>query len=183
MGRKLFIWLLVLTVVLAGAGAAAGVVLSELIVGEVTVTVEQALQIEKPTVTKTTGAAWPNPYFTSVSADRTKFTAAVEAYTGDAFLVSLPIRNLGDSDLVTEFTLTVEPAGAPITIGIVGSGDINDVVRISATVWKFTVDAIADNGNPLTDPNFDGVKITVTLDKAAPPGFYKLAGQIKVVEY
>lgn len=180
MKGKMFYWLLIGCLIAVGAGAGVGVVLSGMIMGDIAVTVGQAIQVERPTVTKTNGTAWSHPYFTSVSDDKTKFTAAVEAYTGEEFLVSLPIRNLGDSDLVAEFTLAVEPVDPKVTIDVKGSGVINDVVRISSMTWKFTLDAIANNGTP---PTFDGLKITVALGSSATPGFYKLAGQIKLVEY
>jgi hypothetical protein len=182
MKSKMFYWLLVGCLITVGAGAAVGVVLSGLIEGEISVTVSQAIQVERPTVTKTDGTAWPHPYFTSVSDDKTKFTAAVEVYCGEEFMVNLPIRNQGDSELVAEFTLSHNPKDedGKITIDVDGSGVIDDVVRISSDTWKFTVDSNAADGTP---PTFDGVKITVALGNKVEPGFYHLEGQLQVVEY
>lgn len=184
--KKLQGWIIIFALVATGMGAAAGIVLSGNIVGNVNVAVSQPLQVEKPTVSGIpSGRAW----FGAVSDTGTEFSAAVQLYQGESVTIKVPVRNNAEVDHVAEIIVTapvlpVPPGGHAsdyqITLDVTGSGVIDDVVRVGPYKWKCTVDATSQGTD---NPPVDGIKITIALGDMVPPGYYEISGQIQIVSY
>lgn len=176
MGRKVPTWALILSTVIAGAGAATGIILADDIPGAVVVSVSQAILVEKPIVTGDY-----DQRFSSVSDDGTMFTAGVEANNGDSFAVNVPVRNEANGDIVVEMTVfTGTNTAGVITVDLDGSGLIDDVVRFDNWTWKFTADADANGDDD--SPVVDGVCIKVAIADDADPGFYHIQGTLRPVK-
>jgi len=120
-GRMIPIWLLVLALVAASAGAAVGTVLSGKVVGEVPVAVSQALLVGTPrnpdsanwsntTVPQSVKVDWGDDihadrFIGTHSDDQTAFQAAAEIDTGDKYIICVPVKNASNQDMVAELTL------------------------------------------------------------------------------
>jgi hypothetical protein len=179
-------YLVIACIVTVGAGAAVGTVLTGLIEGDISVSVSQSILVERPTVTDTSGNAWAHRSFTSVSDDKTKFTASAEAYAKETFVINLPVSNLSKSNLNVKLSFLSIPSG--VTVDVQGNGVISsaNIVRVDANTWKFVVPGGASDGTPpppSTNVNWDGIKIQIALASNVAPGFYELDGQISVTEY
>ena len=176
---KFPLWFLIMLIVMSGVGAAVGVVLQEKITAEIPITVGQALMVGKPEVCTPCGLPWPHRWFSSVSDDRTAFSAAVEAFQGEEFWIRVPLENRGMQDLVIELYLeNSNSEGDGITLDCDGEGVIDDVVRIAEDAWKFTLD-----GGAWGAGGGDYLMIKVALGDYIEPGFYKLEGYLEPVEY
>ncbi len=98
-------WLMVLLLILGGAGAATGPVLVDLITGQMTGAVDQALIIDGDEFTVDDVTGGYDARFVSTSDDGTQFQVAVEANNGDLFKIQLPIQNRGEQDMVAQIEL------------------------------------------------------------------------------
>jgi hypothetical protein len=171
-GRAIPVWLLILTLVVAGAGAAVGTVLAGQIGGEVPVTVSQALTLDTDDPPDVTGA---DQAFTSVSDDGTGFTAAIETNTGDDVTITLYPVNHSDEALVAELTLIL-PDG--FTASVAGSTHVTNVTRTGLYTWIMDMDtSVAGKG---TDSD---LVVTLALADDIDPGFYTIEGTLKQVAY
>lgn len=169
--------LIILILMASGAGAAVGTILLGEIESIVHVTVSQAVQVEKPRVTNTSGGSWNKPWFSSVKDDYAGFSVAVEVAQGDKFIIVIPLINRSEQDIVVEMSFFLNALQfSCVTFKVRGSGVIDDVVRISRYKWKFTLDGSAAGGN-------DAVKIKVLVSPTTPPGFYEFEGMIQPVAY
>ncbi len=200
-GKKAIpIWLLVLALVAAGAGAAAGTVLAGKVTGETNVAVSQALlvgdnvtwesSLTADTSTNTTQpqqiykhASWvkiPNRYFGAVADDNTAFQAAAEVATGDWVAFTLPLKNASEVDLVGLLTLNV-PAGLEVeafsATPASSQSNVMNVVRVGLNTWKFKLAAGADY------QTVDKLELVISADDTVAPGFYTIDGNIKQIGY
>ena len=98
-------WLMVMLLILGGAGAATGPVLVDLITGQITGAVDQALIIDGDEFTVDDVTGGYDARFVSTSDDGTQFQVAVEANNGDLFKIRLPIENRGNQDMVAQLEL------------------------------------------------------------------------------
>ncbi len=199
LGKKAIpIWLLVLALVAAGAGAAAGTVLAGKVTGEMPVAVSQALLTESPvwlssaniTSGHYTGApqqvdkhlGWigiPNRYIGTAADDNTAFQAAGEVSTGDWVAFDLPLKNASNRALIGEMTLNV-PDGLEVEAFANNSTTnmtISDVVRIGLNTWKFKVAKGAEYTTA------DRLTIVISADATIVPGYYTIDGTIKQIGY
>ncbi len=176
LGRKVPTWTLLIALAIAGAGAATGIVFADEIPGGVTVTVSQAILVDKPVVMGDFDES-----HTAVSDDSTRFEAGVEVNNGDTFTVIIPVRNEANGDIVVEMDIIYSPnVAAYLTFDLDGSGLIDDVVRFSNWTWKFTADADA---NGLDDnPVIDGICMVIAVADNAPTGFYNIEGVLHPAE-
>jgi len=152
------VWLLLMTAIAIGSGAAVGVAMTDEIESMVPVTVRRALLVNTPTFdppaastsASTTGLTASQARFSSVSDNRTKFSAAAEVFAGNSYTIRIPITNLSNGDLVGELRL-IPPMTASlvvlrnasstivetfatstaITMTATGFGVINDVVQVA----------------------------------------------------
>ena len=171
-GRAIPVWLLVLTLVVAGAGAAVGTVLAGQIGGDVPVTVSQALTMDTDTPPVVSGA---DQKFTSVSDDGTGFTAAIETNTGDDVTVTLyPVNNSNEA-LVAKLTLIL-PDG--FTASVADSTHVTNVTRTGLYTWKMDMNTSVNGQGSGAD-----LVITLALADDIYPGFYTVEGTLEQVTY
>lgn len=168
-GRRYPAWVLVAVILVAGAGAATGIVLADSIIGTSTVTVSQAVLVAAPPIIG--GDA--DESLGTVEDNGARFGAHFEANNGDLVTIYIPLKNEAgpEQDIVVLFTLGQAP-GLTISIVADGVGVHEDVVRTGPTTWVFTLDGIA-NGDP------HGITLTVALEDSQTPGFYELNGAFK----
>ncbi len=198
-GKKAIpMWLLVLALVAAGAGAAAGTVLAGKVTGETNVAVSQALLVEAPTwaTSISTDAlayatqqvkyhkgmvAIPNRYFGAAKDDNTAFQAAAELSTGDWAAFRLPLKNASSNSLTALMTLNV-PEGLEVEVYNDAStaGNISQVVRIGLNTWKFT---LASTGAGPEYGVLNYLTVVVSTDDDMAPGYYAIDGTIKQIGY
>ncbi len=184
------LWPLVLGLMLPGAGAAVGAVLSAQVIGEMPVAVSQALTIDTaahiPVGFASYGgheygawsAALPDRWFVSYSDDGTGFTAAGELNTGDKALIIVYLANRAKKDLVGEISLIL-PQG--ITAEIAGEaaiGNIDNITRTALYTWRMRVDDTCGD-----QPGNAAIVIHIGVADNIQPGFYKIDGVIKQVAY
>ncbi len=199
LGKKAIpMWLLVLALVAAGAGAAAGTVLAGKVTGETNVAVSQALLNEAPVwlsqanittkvltdATATQQVTYhqgliniPNRKFVAAKDDNTAFQAAAELATGDWAAFDLPLKNASSNNLTALMTLNV-PEGLEVeAFAATGASKITEVVRIGLNTWKFKV----ATGAVYTST--DLLTIVVSTDDDMAPGYYTIDGTIKQIGY
>jgi len=186
--RHIPLWLLILALVAAGVGAAVGTILSGRIIGEIPVTVSQALlvgepqfpdempdDVERQTLTRIEPTA-PDRAIGIVSDDQTSFRAGAEIDTGDCYIIQLPLKNASEQDLSAELTIDIPDC---IEVEVFGSDEESDssddhtlyVTRVGYGVWNFRVSYMAE----FEDSDFsDSVGIVVCADDDCAPGFYML---------
>ncbi len=127
------VWLLVLALVVSGAGAAVGTVLAGSVTGNVPVAVSQALLVGEPAAIsgsiaedgwvdnmpqpvdwvdgqadsppEVASASAPDRSIGAVSDDQTAFQFAAEIDTGDIYFFYVPLKNASSSDMVAQLTL------------------------------------------------------------------------------
>jgi len=209
-GKKtLPVWLLVAALTTAGAGAAVGTVLSGQVVGEIPVTVSQALLVGDP-IFPESDQDWdnvPNDASSVQGVDRqtlsghhdkpdrslgnaadnhTSFIAAAEVDTGDKYLLKVPLKNASGQDMKVQLTLDY-PDG--ITVECFASDEedsdtvINytrNIVRTGMYTWIFELDHEAE----YQDTDWQAcIGINVATSDVIPPGFYYLKGQLEQLDY
>ncbi len=111
-------WLMVLLLIIGGAGAATGPVLVDLISGRMTGAVDQALIIDDDEFTVDDVSGGYDARFVATSDDGTQFQVAVEANNGDLFKIRLPITNRGNQDMVAQIELPWNLQGQPTGIQV-----------------------------------------------------------------
>jgi len=209
-GAAIPIWLLVLAVVAAGAGAAIGTIIVGQISGEIPVTVSQALCVGEPVfvaddtdwtnTNPVTGITYqtlptnhyqPDRYIGSASDDCTTFQAAAEVDTGDCFLILVPLKNVSNEDMIVELTLDV-PDGITVECFSVdqenGSAHnyTQSLTRTGLNTWKFKLLRQAEKTAPSTvnPSNWDDcIGIAVAVSDTIQPGFYTISGELKQISY
>ncbi len=170
MRRGRFWFLIALTLILAGGGAAAGTVLSGYLGGDVSVDVSPPLQLEEPWVEC---LAPDQDVFVSLDYYKMAFRVIAEVEPGDCFLVHLPVINQATVDTKTLLTIAY-PYGA--TLWVTGSGVINDVVAASYEHWKFTADALAQGS--AASP-YDGIRIQVCVSPNYTGSSVEISGTVE----
>ncbi len=171
-GKKLLpAWLLILTLILTGAGAAVGTALAPEIGGEIPVTVSQALTIgDQNSLVLPSGA----PGILTVSDDGTGFTAAAEIHNGDLLRVKLEIENKSSQEITAKLRFSDLPEGITLDVNELAGGDIiGSAVRTGMYEWLFRLNPDANDAPDL--------EIIVALADAMTPGFYKIRGEIEPV--
>ena len=207
LGKKAIpLWLLVLALIVAGAGAAVGTILVGKVTGEVPVTVSQALLVGQPVAAGSTtgedltdyvdnepqateaelGAMFlPDRWIGVHSDDQTGFQFAAEIDTGDIFAFWLPLKNASNQDMVAELTLNFPNC---IEVEVVDNDTDNDnienVTRTGYNTWKFEVlsDAEKDPADAITGSE-DCILIIVQYDDPCLPGYYTMTGEIRQISY
>ena len=195
LGKKAIpIWLLVLALVAAGAGAAAGTVLAGRVTGEVPVAVSQALLTQAPVWQDTPQQAptyapqqvqdhytWihiPNRDIGVVADDNTAFQAAAELAVGDWAAFNLPLKNASDVSLVAELTLSVPECIEVEVYSTTFASNILNVVRTGLNTWKFKVLSGADYSETL-----DCLMVVISVDDHCLPGYFNINGTLKQISY
>ncbi|GEM_PF-2590439 len=181
--RSPTILLLALAMLATGAGAAVGNAMRGDIQGKVPITVYQALVVQRP-------QQWNFPgnrnFFGGTSDDQSKFSIALEAFRGESLTVLVPIVNRSSGDTVAEFSVVMPDIpsqidGVPgLTLSVVGSGGIDDVVKISPDSWTFTADAGLDGSTPIPP---DGLLLTFSVAPTSMSGYFEISGRIRTLEY
>ncbi len=121
LGKAIPVWLLVVTCVAIGAGAAAGTVLAGQVTGQVPIAVSQAILVDGlgfgvDDVTFACGNP-TNRANVALADDDTGFQVATEIATGDKFIISMPVRNASNNPMVGLITLDPStPAGLLFTV-------------------------------------------------------------------
>lgn len=122
--------LLLVVLILPGAGAAAGVTFAGDVTGTATTKVDQAI-----TVNSATTAGNVNNALGTVSDDGTKFRHAVNINQGDEYELLLDMSNRGDQALNGRLVLKVP---SPLTYTVTGVNGI-EVARLDMSEWMITV--------------------------------------------
>ena len=169
-GKRLPIWLLVLALIGAGAGAATGTVLAGKVSGKMPVTASQAVLVSGVDFSSLPGGT---PHIATVADDGTGFTAGVELHNGDEYKVEIALKNLSESALYVKLTLWGVPCG--ITVSADDTDDASSICRVGRYTWMFKL-------NPTTDSSKD-VVLTIALADNMKPGFYEIKGKIEPVNY
>ena len=183
--KTLPILLIGFAVLAVGAGAAVGAVMGGKIEGSIPITVNQALVTEKP---QKHLANFPSTrkFFSTTSDNQAKFSFALDLFRGESLTVLVPIVNRGAGDVVGETTIVMPDIpslidGEPgLTVDIVGSGLVDDVVQTSSNVWVFTGHASLNGTTPSTA---DGLLLTFTVANTTLSGFFEITGSIKTAEF
>jgi hypothetical protein len=121
LGKAIPVWLLVVTCVAIGAGAAAGTVLAGGITGVMPMAVSQAILVDGlgfgvDDVTFASGNP-TNRANVAVADDTTGFQVATEIAVGDKFIISMPVKNASNNPMVGLITLDPStPAGLQFTV-------------------------------------------------------------------
>jgi PKD repeat protein len=168
--RGRFWFLIALTLILAGGGAAAGTVLSGYLGGDISVDVSPPVQFEEPWVECVSP---DQDVFVSLDYYKEAFRVIIEVEPGGCFLVHLPVINKATVDTKTLLTLEY-PYGA--TLWVTGSGVINDVVAASYEHWKFTADALAQGS--AASP-YDGIRIQVCVSPDYTGSSVEISGTVE----
>lgn len=162
-GQTVSTWLVALTLLASTAGAAAGIVLSGQVKGEITTTVDQALVVKS-----VSGAG-----FNGVADDGTGFTAVTEISTGDKYTLKLDLHNRSADTLAAKLTLDMPPGITVSARAAAGQSELTELVRVGLGAWLFKLASgdAADNE----------LEIEVAHADPAPPGFYPIIGAIKQI--
>ncbi len=149
------LWRLVLAVIVAvGGGAAGGTILAGHLQGTIAVDVSPPLQLGQPVIQLLPVGRIS---FSSLSIERTAFKVTANVTPGDSFLIRLPVVNSATVNITALLNLSYSDG---VVLSITGSGVINDVVASSYHTWKFTADAGAHGDNVAP---FDRVNIEVDV--------------------
>lgn len=205
--RGIPVWIMVMLLILASAGAAVGTVLSGKVVGEMPVTVSQALLVGKPAaqttdLTNLSDAApqsvdlldgsddnkispidKPDRSIGTKSDDETAFQFAAEIDTGDYYVFYVPLKNASNQDMVAQLTLSF-PAGFSVEAMSVDQANTTltahtkNMTRTGLNTWKFIVDKDADKRGA-----DDAIYIVVAASDTIAPGFYTIEGKIEQIGY
>lgn len=159
-------WLMVAGLLVTVSGAAAGIVLSGQVTGQIPVTVSQALLVETVQVV---GGDVSQGFR---SDDGTSFSAAVELNTGDKFEVQLALVNASDEALVGEIILDFPPG---VSLKASSADGVSRIVRTGLGTWLF--DLAANHSNTLED-----MTITIALADDISPGFLEITGNLRQVD-
>lgn len=169
---------LILLLVVVGAGATVGLTLAGSIVGQSFTTVNQAVTI--PADQFNHSHVGVSEAVVTVGDQGTKFAVGAEAFQGDTYGIEAPVRNGANGSVATELVLSQVSGPDPISINVESTsanefGDdcnIPHVVQVGEETWRFNLDPGCN----------DRVRIIISLDSNADPGFYKISGQLKPLE-
>jgi uncharacterized repeat protein (TIGR01451 family) len=189
--RSLPLWLIALLIIASGIGAAVGTILAGKITGEVPVQVGQSLLVGEPSfpgslpggVNIQSIRIKPSAMAQSigiVADDWTSFKAAVEANTGDVFLIKLPLKNASTQDMMVELTLDVPEC---LEVDAFGSDDESDsavdhvfnVTQVGFNKFVFRLSHLAE---VVTSDWRDSIGIVVGVDDTCRPGFYSIGANL-----
>ncbi|MCD6452901.1 MAG: DUF11 domain-containing protein [Dehalococcoidales bacterium] len=191
--RSIPIWLLVLALIACAAGAAVGTILGKKVIGDVPVTVSQALLVGEPSfpnmpsgVSRQTFRITPQPpdrYIGIVGDDAASFRAGAEVDTGDVYLIKLPLKNASQQDMAAELTLTLPQS---IEAEVFGSDEESsssvdhtfNMTRVGNSKWDFRVSHLADM---VTSDWRDSIGIVIGVDDDCPPGFYMIDATVEQI--
>lgn len=169
---------LVVLLVVAGSGAAVGLNMIGVTIGESVTVTEQAVIVPqehlRPVDVTSDGAV------ISVNDEGTQFTTAAEVHQGETYRVKLPLDNRGDDEITLKLVLaqTKGPDRMHLDLRPTGfaeldpSCEIEQVVRIEAHEWWLTMDGDCQ----------DRIDIVVTIPADAAPGYYRAQGTITPLE-
>ena len=207
LGKKAIpVWLLVLALVVCGAGAAVGTVLTGNVTGEVPVTVSQALLVGEPVAAGSTSGEdltddvdnepqstedelaamfLPDRSIGVHSDDQTGFQFAAEVDTGDIFAFWLPLKNASSQDMIAELTLNFSDC---IEVEVVdndtGSDYVENMTRTGLNNWKFNLDSEAEKAAAsAATGSQDSILIIVQADDTCAPGWYTITGKLQQISY
>ena len=200
------VWLLVLALVVCGAGAAVGTILTGNVIAEVPVTISQALECAKPVVhsglfdessdvdnmPQSVDALDGNPVNNEVAAaycvapdrsigavndEQTAFQFAAEIDQHDWYVFYVPLKNASNQDMVCKLKL-VFPMGISVEAMDTKGAVVENMVRTGYNTWKFDLDSSADKMG--VD---DAIWIVVAASDTIAPGFYTVHGEIVQISY
>ena len=205
LGKMIPVWMIAMLLIASGAGAAVGTVLQGNVVGEMPVTVGQALLVGAPVQAGTENGTTdftalvdnapqptendidtltlPDRFIGVVRDDHTAFQAAAEIDQGDIYAFWVPLKNASDEELIAQLTLDF---GECIEVEVIDNvdGNVNDVTRTTFNTWKIRVAADAEMDPPTeTDGMGDSILIVVQVDDHCDPGYYSLSGEIHQISY
>ncbi len=185
--RSVPLWLILFLLIASGIGAAVGTILAGRVTGEVPVTVGQALLVGEPTfpnglpggVNIQSIRINPNRMAQDIGIlgdDWTSFQAAVEANTGDVFLIKLPLKNASNQDMIVQLDMNVPDC---IEVDVFGADDENDsavdhvfnVTQVGFSRWVFRLSDLAEH---YAADCRDSIGIVVGVDDTCHPGFYNI---------
>jgi len=185
--RSVPFWLILFLLIAAGIGAAVGTILAGRVTGEVPVTVGQALLVGEPTfpnglpggVNIQSIRINPNRMAQDIGIlgdDWTSFQAAVEANTGDVFLIKLPLKNASNQDMIVQLDMEVPDC---IEVDVFGSDDesesavdhVFNVTQVGFSRWVFRLSDLAEH---YASDWRDSIGIVVGVDDDCHPGFYSI---------
>ncbi len=209
-GKKtLPVWLLVAALTTAGAGAAVGTVLAGQVVGEIPVTVSQALLVGDP-IFPESDQDWdnvpldgssvqgvdrqtlsghhdkPDRSLGNASDKHTSFIAAAEVDTGDKYLLKVPLKNASGQDMKVQLTMdypdgvTVECFASDEEDSDTVNNYTRNIVRTGMYTWIFELTHEAE----YQDTDWQAcIGINVATSDVIAPGFYYLKGQLEQLDY
>ncbi len=202
LGKAIPVWMIAMLLIASGAGAAVGTILQGNVVGEMPVTVSQALLVGTPvevgdgTITSSdvdnmpqsvewadgnSNGTWeataPDRSIGAVRDDRTAFQFAAEIDTGDVYGFTIPLKNASDEDLVGILTLDF-PACFTVEVMDAYGDNIGPISRLSLNSWKFD---LADAAEYVTAD--DSLFVVVAADDTCAPGYYNITGQLEQISF
>ena len=120
--KTLPVALIATLLVLSGAGAVVGLLFDQMLNGETTVGISQALYIDPAQFTESDISPAGRNSLAAVSDDGMEYSLALEVYGGDLYNIRLPISNRGRQDLVAELDLPWADQGPenPVTVQVSG---------------------------------------------------------------
>jgi len=185
--RSVPLWLILFLLIASGIGAAVGTILAGRVTGEVPVTVGQALLVGEPTfpdglpggVNIQSIRINPNRMAQNIGIlgdDWTSFQAAVEANTGDVFLIKLPLKNASNQDMIVQLDMVVPDC---IEVDVFGADDesesavdhVFNVTQVGFSRWVFRLSDLAEH---YAADWRDSIGIVVGVDDTCQPGFYNI---------
>ncbi len=185
LGKVLPIWLIAVLLIASGAGAAVGTVLQGNVIGEMPVTVSQAVLVGTPGAVEdgddieddddwvdgmTQPVDWldgdaddavnsitaPDRSIGAVRDDHTAFQFAAEVDQGDIYFFYVPVKNASDEALVAELTLNFpECIEIEVMDGHADTPDDDNVANMTRTSFN-TWKFDLDSDAEMVDPDDDG---------------------------
>lgn len=169
---------LILLMVVLGAGATAGVSLAGNVVGQSVTSVDQAVTVNATAFDYSDVGV--EEAVVTVGNQGAEFAVGAEAFQGDTYGIYVPVQNRASGNVTVELVLSQIEGPDPVSIDAEATGkdEFDDdcqakyVVQVDKETWRLRLDGDCD----------DRVKIIISIDSNADPGFYKVSGQIKPLE-
>lgn len=180
----------VLLLLIAGAGAAAGASMAGSINGEMTTNVEQALVVD----TDTPGAVIDKNGMVNVNDEGTEFRTTAEIWQGDNYPIILNLSYNGQTEINAELTLDI-PDG--LTVDVVKANEISTNKTViteldTAAAENVTIGQVAedrwllsiDDETALSEHDGFSFQLGVEIrtENQIEPGFYTVEGQLFPVD-
>lgn len=154
--------------ILAGAGAAAGVTMQGNVEGDTTTKVDQAI-----TANGINSTDEPNNALGTASDDGTKFKHSANINQGDEYTININLTNQGNQTINGRLVLDVPE---PVEVEVAGNDSSGvAVARTSMYKWQFQLDSGGTSAH-------DNIQITVATPDDIEPGFYTIEGEIRPEE-